>query len=77
MKTCNDFSFVLTSDHETGDLIIDGTEYTNEMYHSKGHTKKNVYYLVKTNANIDNTKMPSTIDNTDIFKICKGLLTNE
>ena len=47
------------------------------MYHSKGHTKKNVYYLVKTNANIDNTKMPSTIDNTDIFKICKGLLTNE
>lgn len=77
MKTCNDFSFVLTSDHETGDLIIDGTEYTNEMYHSKGHTKKNVYYLVKTNANIDNIKMPSTIDNTDIFKICKGLLTDE
>lgn len=80
LTTLNSFSYVLTSDHETGNLSLkninsDSSNITNYVFGSKGHTSKNVYYMLKTNNNKE-IYLPKTIDNTDIYKICKGILLN-
>lgn len=71
-------SIIVTADHETGNLKYTGKEkIDNSLYTRKSHSSKNVKYFInfKLKDNITYS-LPNTIDNTDIYKICKALLTN-
>lgn len=71
-------SIIVTADHETGNLKYTGTEkIDNSLYTRKSHSSKNVKYFInfKLKDNISYS-LPNKIDNTDIYKICKALLTN-
>lgn len=72
----DDVCFIVTADHETGNLeyTFDKTKISNELFHSGGHTSKKVkYYFYHKDEMIN--KVDKTIDNTDIYKICKALIS--
>lgn len=70
--------FIVTADHETGNLQLTKNidEINNDLYRSEGHTSKNVKYYIYHNSKKIN-KIQEKIDNTDIYKICKALLTKD
>lgn len=57
---------IVTADHETGNLIyFNGDEFTDKLFHSGGHTAKDVnYYLFGKNC----LRLGSAVDNTTIAK---------
>lgn len=72
----DDVCFIVTADHETGGLIlpINKEEISNDLYKKDGHTSQNVKYYIHTENNIDLSTINKTIDNTDIFKLCRRFL---
>ncbi len=73
----DDTAVIVTADHETGGLKLATTKANiqNSLYTSSGHSSKNVPYFVKLSQNrAKNFTLPTTIDNTDIFKLCKAIL---
>lgn len=74
-------SIIVTSTHETGGLVYNGEskEEINSMdsITYDGHTLVDVpYYMYFGNENLDVDKISNIIDNTDIYKICKALLSD-
>ena len=73
-------AIIVTADHETGGLRYNGetkSQINNNLYTKTGHSSANVPYYIKINPNNDvETKnlFKPTIDNTDIFRLCKSLL---
>lgn len=76
LSSSSNTSIIVTSDHETGKLqqTENVTSITNKLYKSSGHTSKKVKYFMYNKNNIFK-KVGKKIDNTDIYKICKALLT--
>lgn len=74
------YSMIVTSDHECGDLQYNGEtkdEINDNMFKATYHTKVDVrYYIDFSLKTAENFTMPSQIDNTDIFRICYALLIN-
>lgn len=76
----NDVALIVTADHETGGLKNTDikTEITNSLYTQTGHTSKDVPYFIYLNpsksVNIKDI-IKNKIDNTDIFKLCKNLIS--
>ena len=73
---------IVTADHETGGLNYSGQskdEIRNSMYSTSGHTAKDVPYYISINTDeIDVSKViKSKIDNTDIFRLTKALISNK
>lgn len=75
-----DYTIILTADHETGNLNysddLTENDITNSLYKSASHTSKKVKYYIRTDIQ-NNFKYPETIDNTDIFKICKSIVESD
>ena len=69
-------SIIVTADHETGDLqLAESIEnIDNDLFLTTEHTSKNVKYYIYQKDNEDISKIPETIDNTNIFHICTALL---
>lgn len=66
-----DTAVIVTADHETGDLIYcAGDKFGNGLFHSVGHTSKNVRYFVFGKV----SKLPGLIDNTEVSLLCRKLL---
>lgn len=77
-STC---AIIVTSNHETGRLVYNGE--TKEQINSMdlitydGHTLVDVpYYMYFGNKELEIDKISNIIDNTDIYKICKALLSD-
>lgn len=73
---------IVTADHETGGLNYSGQskdKIRNSMYSTSGHTAKDVPYYISINTDeIDVSKViKSKIDNTDIFRLTKALISNK
>lgn len=69
-----DHTIIITADHETGGLqYYDGEfEINNSLYKTTGHTSNKVNYFIESTSNIS---LNASIDNTDIHKLCRALLT--
>lgn len=74
-------AIIVTSNHETGRLVYNGE--TKEQINSMdlitydGHTLVDVpYYMYFGNKELEIDKISNIIDNTDIYKICKALLSD-
>ncbi len=81
MSGKDDYSLILTADHECGDLQYNGEtkeQINSSMFHATYHTKADVYYYtdfkLKNGTQFDFVK---NIDNTDIFKMCYALISNK
>lgn len=81
MSDKDDYSLILTADHECGDLQYNGEtkeQINSSMFHATYHTKVDVYYYtdfkLKNGTQFDFVK---NIDNTDIFKMCYALISNK
>lgn len=79
LKSQTGVAIVVTADHETGDLRFkSGVTIDNSLYHRTGHSGKNVPYYMYFNLaeSVDvGVILPKKIDNTDIYKLFKSLLT--
>lgn len=65
---------MVTADHETGDLLYKaGDDINNSLFHSGGHTNKNVRYFAT--PQIDN--LPDKIDNTNIAYVFRQLISSD
>ncbi len=79
----NGTALIVTADHETGGLAYNGEEkdsINNSLYKQNGHTAANVPYFVKLSpkeaiGTIQSDVFPNVIDNTDIFRLCKAIIT--
>lgn len=70
----NNYCIIITADHETGGLKeVKNQDINNNLYRTTGHTSANVRYFIKSSNNID---LDTRIDNTDIYKLTKTLLTH-
>ena len=72
------YSLIVTADHETGGLQKAETkeDITNDLYTSDNHTDANVMlYYKSTVAEIPDILKADLIPNTDIFLLCKFLLS--
>jgi alkaline phosphatase len=74
-------TIIVASNHETGRLVYNGE--TKEQINSMdlitydGHTLVDVpYYMYFGNKELEIDKISNIIDNTDIYKICKALLSD-
>lgn len=74
-------AIIVASNHETGRLVYNGE--TKEQINSMdlitydGHTLVDVpYYMYFGNKELEIDKISNIIDNTDIYKICKALLSD-
>ena len=73
-------AIVVTADHETGGLKYNNEtkdQISNKMYTRTGHSSANVpYYVHIKNSSVQNASkiFAKTIDNTDIFRLCKSCL---
>ena len=76
LKSTEDICFIVTADHETGKLALPNNkeEISNNLYKSDSHSSQNVNYYIELKNDILLNEAKETIDNTDIFKICKKLL---
>lgn len=69
------YTIIVTADHETGGITFnENQEISNKLFKTTGHTSKNVLYYIDSSTNIN---LNSTIDNTDIYKLIKALLTTK
>lgn len=73
-------AIIVTGNHETGNLVYNGEtkEEINSMtmITDEGHTLKDVpYFLTFTNELVNSNDISNIIDNTDIYKICKALMS--
>lgn len=81
LKEDPNLTIIVTSTHETGGLRYNG-EIKDEINSMDlitydGHTLTDVpYYIHFGNENLRNYFLPEIIDNTDIYKICKALLSD-
>lgn len=68
------YCLIVTADHETGGLKYadETTEITDSLYRTTGHTSTYVKYFIKSSINIE---LDKKIDNTDIYKLNKALIT--
>ena len=74
-------AIIVTSNHETGGLRYNGEikDDINSMnlINYDGHTLVDVpYYIYFSNPEVNKYFLPEVIDNTDIYKICKALLSD-
>ena len=74
-------AIIVTSTHETGGLKYNGEtkDQINSMdlINYDGHTLVDVPYYMHFNNDLANSYfLPEIIDNTDIYKICKALLSD-
>lgn len=81
LKNDNSAAIIVTSTHETGGLRYNGElkEDINSMdlINYDGHTLVDVpYYIYFSNPEANQYFLPEVIDNTDIYKICKALLSD-
>ena len=73
-------AIIVTGNHETGNLKYNG-ETKDEinsmnMLLDEGHTLKDVpYFMTFTNDLVNVNQISNIIDNTDIYKICKALMS--
>ena len=81
LKDDKGVSIIVTANHETGGLAYNGE--TKDQINSMdlitydGHTLVDVpYYIYFGNDQINQYFLPKVIDNTDIYKICKALLSD-
>lgn len=81
ISTKDNYSMIITADHECGDLRYDGEskdEIDDSMFKATHHTKADVYYYTKWKLkNAADIDMPEKIDNTDIFRMCYNLIDNK
>lgn len=70
----DNYFLMVTADHETGklDYNVNIETYNNNMFHSKGHTSRNVPYYISSSQNI--TCITKIIDNTEIYQIYYELI---
>lgn len=70
----DNYCLIVTADHETGGLKYtdETTEINDSLYHTTGHTSTFVKYFIKSSINIE---LDKKIDNTDIYKLNKALIT--
>lgn len=76
----NSVALIVTADHETGGLknAKSTANITNSLYSQSGHTSQDVPYYIYVNPSkkVDIKQViKNKIDNTDIFKLCKNLIT--
>ena len=74
----SDTAFIVTADHETGNLLnFTGTkeEVSNKLYRRKKHSRKKVKFFLQLPLDDDSLIIPFNIDNTDIYKICYQLIS--
>ncbi len=81
LKDDKDCTIIVTSTHETGGLNYNGESKDDinsmDLITYDGHTLVDVpYYIHTSNKDIDKYFLPQIIDNTDIYKICKALLSD-
>lgn len=81
LKEDEDVAIIVTSNHETGGLSYNGENKDQinsmDLINYDGHTLADVpYYIYFGNDNVNKYFLPEVIDNTDIYKICKALLSD-
>lgn len=80
MVNVDNYSMIVTADHECGGLQYNGEtkdQINDNMFSVTYHTKVDVrYYTNFSLKTAGNVTMPTQIDNTDIFRICYALLIN-
>ena len=81
LKEDENCTIIVTSNHETGGLNYNGEakDDINSMalITYDGHTLVDVPYYIHFGKNdMNNYFLPDIIDNTDIYKICKALLSD-
>lgn len=71
----SNYTIIVTADHETGGITFnENSEISNKLFKTKSHTSRNVLYYIDSSTNIN---LNSNIDNTDIYKLIKALLSNK
>lgn len=81
LKEDENCTIIVTSNHETGGLNYDGEAKDEinsmDLITYDGHTLVDVPYYIHFGKNdMNNYFLPDIIDNTDIYKICKALLSD-
>lgn len=77
----NNCAIFVTADHETGGLRLatSKTQISDVLYQTGGHTSANVPYFIlfKTTKRIKlEDEISDTMDNTDIYKMIRAMLTH-
>lgn len=81
LKNDKNAAIIVTSNHETGGLNYHGELKDDinsmDLITYDGHTLVDVpYYIYFSNPDAQKYFLPEIIDNTDIYKICKALLSD-
>ena len=81
LKSDEKAAIIVTANHETGGLRYNGELKDDinsmDLITYDGHTLVDVpYYIYFSNDLISSYFLPEIIDNTDIYKICKALLSD-
>ena len=81
LKEDENCTIIVTSNHETGGLNYNGEAKDDinsmDLITYDGHTLVDVPYYIHFGKNdMNNYFLPDIIDNTDIYKICKALLSD-
>ena len=75
-----DCAVIVTADHETGKLRFNNQskeQINNSLYTRSGHSAANVPYYIYLDTTAQNVKpFPAKMDNTDIYKIIRAMLTH-
>lgn len=77
IKGDSSYTMIVTADHECGDLQYNGEtkeQIKDELFKASYHTKVDVPFYVDWKLKSVDFKMPSKIDNTDIFRMSCHLL---
>ena len=81
MNDKDNYSMIVTADHECGGLKYNGEskdQINDSLFTVKNHTKADVSYYVRAKyKKVQNPSLPANIDNTDIFKMCYSLISNK
>lgn len=81
LKDDESAAIIVTANHETGSLSYNGEAKDDinsvDLIKYDGHTLVDVpYYIYFSDESVNNYFLPEIIDNTDIYKICKALLSD-
>lgn len=81
LKNDESAAIIVTATHETGGLRYNGELKDDinsmDLITYDGHTLVDVpYYIYFSNPEVNKYFLPEIIDNTDIYKICKALLSD-
>lgn len=81
MSDKDNYSMIVTADHECGDLQYNGEtkeQINSSMFKSTYHTKADVYYYTDFKLKSGKSfEFARNIDNTDIYKMCYALISNK